>query len=148
MIYTLNPPMLSEAFMHQIKPPLFKITCQTPNHYQTKADLLSMGPLGTNFSDILMKTQQFSNKKIFQISPAKCWPFCRILSVLKLSYIHLLSFGNYTFPDPAITILLKYFSYPPEHTDIECKGSHLLGSIISCVYVPKLPPASLCSEYL
>ena len=41
------------------------------------AVLLSIGPLGTNFSDILIRIQNFSFMKMhLKISSAKRWPFC------------------------------------------------------------------------
>ena len=44
---------------------------------QTNADLLSIGPLGTNFSEIWIKIQDFSFKKMhLNILSAKLWPFC------------------------------------------------------------------------
>ena len=43
----------------------------------TNAGLLSIGPLGTNFSAILIKTQNFSFTKMhLKISSAKSRPFC------------------------------------------------------------------------
>ena len=43
----------------------------------TNAGLLSIGPLGTNFSEILIKIQNFSFTKIhLKISSAKWRPFC------------------------------------------------------------------------
>ena len=43
----------------------------------TGAVLLSIGPLGTNFSEILIKIQNFSFTKMHpKISPAKRRPFC------------------------------------------------------------------------
>ena len=43
----------------------------------TNADLLSIRPLGTNFSEIQIKIQNFSLMKIYlKMSPAKWRPFC------------------------------------------------------------------------
>ena len=43
----------------------------------TNAGLLSIGTLQTYFSEILIKTQEFSLKKMhFKTSSAKWWPFC------------------------------------------------------------------------
>ena len=43
----------------------------------TRAGLLSIRPLGTNFSEILIKVQNFSfTKKHLKILSAKWWPFC------------------------------------------------------------------------
>ena len=47
------------------------------------AGILLIGPLGTNFSEILIKIQTFSLKKIrLNMSSAKCRPFCHGLKVL------------------------------------------------------------------
>ena len=48
----------------------------------TNAGILPIGPLGTNFSEILMKTHTFSFKKThLNISSAKWRPFCLDLNV-------------------------------------------------------------------
>ena len=52
-----------------------------PNRHQaiieTNAGLLSIEPFGTNFSEIVIKIQNFSFTKIhLNISPAKWRPFC------------------------------------------------------------------------
>ena len=48
------------------------------------AVILLIGPLGTNFSEILIGIQTFSLKKIhLKMSFAKCRPFCLGLNVLK-----------------------------------------------------------------
>ena len=49
----------------------------------TSAGILLIGPLGTNFSDILIEIQIFSFKKMgMKISSAKWRPFCLGLNVL------------------------------------------------------------------
>ena len=49
----------------------------------TKAVSLSIGPSGTNFSQITFEIQTFSFKKMhFKMSSRKYWPFCLNLSVL------------------------------------------------------------------
>ena len=46
----------------------------------TNADSLSIEPLGTNFSEILIKIQTFSLTSVhLKIASAKCWPSCPIL---------------------------------------------------------------------
>ena len=43
----------------------------------TNVGLLSIGPLGTNFSEILIKIQKFSFMKVLlKIPSAKWWPLC------------------------------------------------------------------------
>ena len=50
----------------------------------TNAGLLLIGPLGTNFSEILSEIQPFSFKKMhLKMSSAKWRPFCFGLNVLK-----------------------------------------------------------------
>ena len=49
----------------------------------TNAGLLLIGPLGTNFSEILIEILTFSfNKMRLKVSSAKRWPFCLGLNVL------------------------------------------------------------------
>ena len=48
----------------------------------TNAGILLIGPLGTNFSEILIKIQLFSFRKMhLKVSFAKWWPFCLGLNV-------------------------------------------------------------------
>ena len=50
----------------------------------TNAGILLLGPLGTNFSEILIEIQAFSLKAIrLKISSAKCCPFRLAFNVLK-----------------------------------------------------------------
>ena len=50
----------------------------------TNAGILSIGPLRTHFSEILIETLTFSSKKIsLKVSSAKGWPFCLGFYVLK-----------------------------------------------------------------
>ena len=49
----------------------------------TNAGILLIGPLGTNFSEILIEILTFSFKKMrLKVSSAKRWPFCLGLDVL------------------------------------------------------------------
>ena len=53
----------------------------------TNDGILLIGPLGTNFSEILIKIHTFSLKKIhLKMSSGTCRPFCLVLNVLKLIY--------------------------------------------------------------
>ena len=55
----------------------------------TNAGLLLIGPLGTNFSEILIEIQTFSFKKMdLKMSSAKWRPFCLGLNVLKLNHVN------------------------------------------------------------
>ena len=59
----------------------------------TNADLLSVGPLGTNFSEILIKIKKNSLKKInLKMLFAKWQPFCLHLNVL--IYMILMRYGH------------------------------------------------------
>ena len=50
----------------------------------TNAGILLIGPLGTNFSEILIGVQTFSFKKMhLKMVSAKCRPFCPGLNVLR-----------------------------------------------------------------
>ena len=49
------------------------------------AGILLIGPLGTNFSEILIRIQTFSFKKVYlKMSSAKWRPFCLVLNVLMI----------------------------------------------------------------
>ena len=55
----------------------------------TNAGLLSIGPLGTNFAEILIEILTFSFKKMrLNVSSAKQCPFCLGLNVLKMKSKH------------------------------------------------------------
>ena len=55
----------------------------------TNAGILLVGPLGTNFSEILIGIQLFSFKKMhLKMSSAKWRPFCPGLNVLMLNQIY------------------------------------------------------------
>ena len=55
--------------------------------FWTNAGILSIGPLGTNFSEILIEIHAFSFKKRhFKLSSGKWQPFCLGLNVLKWVY--------------------------------------------------------------
>ena len=57
--------------------------------FWNNAGILLIGPLGTNFSEILIELQTFSLKKIrLKMSSAKCRPFCLGLNVLKIMSRH------------------------------------------------------------
>ena len=54
----------------------------------TNAGILLIGPLGTNFSEILIEMQTFSFKKThLKMSSGKSRPFCLGLNVLSLDKI-------------------------------------------------------------
>ena len=58
----------------------------------TNAGLLLIGPLGTNFSEILIAIHTFSFKKIhLKMSSRKCRPFCLGLNVLRYHGAHVIS---------------------------------------------------------
>ena len=50
----------------------------------TNTDLLSIGPLGTNFGEISIKINTLSFKEVhLKMSSGRWWPFCLALNVLK-----------------------------------------------------------------
>ena len=73
-----------DAYMcHQMRPSLIQIKAWCQTIISTNAELLSIGPLQTHFSEILIKIQKFSlKKKYLKISYAKWWPYCLSLNVL------------------------------------------------------------------
>ena len=53
----------------------------------TNAEILLIGPVGTNFSEILIKIQKFSLKKIpFKMLSAKCCQFFVSLNALTYNF--------------------------------------------------------------
>ena len=55
----------------------------------TSVGILLIGPLGTNFSEILIEIYTFSIKKMhLKMSSGKWWPFCLGLNVLRITCIH------------------------------------------------------------
>ena len=63
----------------------------------TNAGIFLIGPLGTNFSEILIGIQTFSFKKIhLKISSAKWRPFCLGLNVLTATPVHSPNVMNWT----------------------------------------------------
>ena len=78
----------------------------------TNAGILLIGPLGTNFSEILIEIQTFSLKKIrLKMSTAKCCSFCLGLNVLTpiLWYI----FGNDNWYHHSNFLYIPIFSTKP-----------------------------------
>ena len=72
---------------------------------RTNARILLRGTLGTNFSGILMKIQNFSFKKMhFKMSSAKCGPFYLVLNVLNTPVIMMLR--NDIFPRTSLSALI------------------------------------------
>ena len=77
----------------------------------TNAWLLSIGPLGTNFSDNFIKMQNFSfMKKRLKISSAKWQPFCpgeNELNVSEMKQGKSEGFDSYDWPSNRIQIGFK-----------------------------------------
>ena len=62
---------------------------------RTNAGILLIGPLGTNFTEILIKIYTFSFKKIHLIMMSRKWqPFCFRLNMLMNHYVYLFPFQN------------------------------------------------------
>ena len=80
----------------------------------TNAGILLIGPLGTNFSEILIETQTFSLKKIrLKMSSAKSCSFRLDLNVLKTGKVYVRNqHCGYCCLQPSVAIvLIKYSSY-------------------------------------
>ena len=77
----------------------------------TKAGILWIGPLGTNFSEILIEIQTFSLKKIrFKMSSAKCCPFRLGLNVLsEMQYAIHTNFNHRWSDKPKWPLFSKHF---------------------------------------
>ena len=59
------------------------LPCQCQTIIWTNTGILLIGPLGTNFSDILIEMHTFSFKEMhLKVSSAKWWPFCLGFNVL------------------------------------------------------------------
>ena len=81
----------------------------------TNAGIFLIGPLGTNFSEILTEIHAFSFKKIhLKMSSAKWRPFCFGLNVLKegtsIYFPHIL-WGVITYPCPWYHLLAQHSSF-------------------------------------
>ena len=62
-----------------------KLTITGSDNNNSNAGILLIGPVGTNFSEILIEIYTFSFKKMrLKISSAKWWPFCLRLNVLSI----------------------------------------------------------------
>ena len=97
----------------------------------TKAGILLIWPLGTNFSEILIGIQTFSFKKMhLKMSSAKCRPFCLGLNVLTLCCVMLwFGYGGYLLscwwhPHRLIQFKSDPFAVFTSHAlHLECKNS-------------------------
>ena len=73
----------SDAYMrHQPRPSLVQIKACRKAIIWTNAVLLSIGPLGTNFSQVVLEIQIFSFKKMHWKMSGKCQSFCLSLNVI------------------------------------------------------------------
>ena len=89
---------VSESGEHWFK--LWLVASSAPCHYLNNARLLSIGPLGRNFYEILIKIQKFSfTKNHMNISSAKWRPFC--------------PGGDELIRPVCVTMLLMYLNYVP-----------------------------------
>ena len=72
----------------------------------TNAGILLIGPLGTNFNEILIKILILSFRKMrLKVSSGKWRPFCLGLNVLKLEHGLLVSFHNSMFMSSLIHVI-------------------------------------------
>ena len=83
----------------------------------TKAGILLIGPLGTNFREILFAIQKFSlRKKRLKMSSAKRQPFCLGLNVLMQDHFSPFSLLPYTPRIPFANIMCCYLQPIPVQT--------------------------------
>ena len=95
----------------------------------TSAGILSIGPLGTNFSEIWIKVNTFSFKKMhLKISSGKWWPYCLSLNVLNCHGCMIASRGQFN---------IKTTSY-------QSRNSHYENRNIS---VQETPAAMIYSDF-
>ena len=101
----------------------------------TNAGILLIGPLGTNFIEILIGIQTFSFKKMYlKVSSAKRRPFCLVLNVLDsflwteyISKYHLQNISHFIQDSISYHIKLLSFSWQNQ----QHSGSKLNGWFIS-----------------
>ena len=101
----------------------------------TNAGILLIGPLGTNFSEILTEIHTFSFKKMhLKMSSGKWWPFCLGLNVLR-SIIIIMEFHNTTITILELHYRITYFEAPyMNETDVELQIVISISHIIwSCL---------------
>ena len=89
-LFCINSLRLSDVCLHQ-------------DNVWTSAGILLMGPLGTNFSEILIEIHTFSFKKMhLKMSSGKWWLFSLILNVLSHQYI-IITTGLYSILNTSFT---------------------------------------------
>ena len=86
----------------------------------TNAGILLIGPLGTNFSEILIEILTFSFKKMrLKVSSAKRRSSCRGLNVLwkltKKPLAYPCNLWNIGLPKQPLTALVRFHSLDPNH---------------------------------
>ena len=105
----------------------------------TNDGILLIGPLGTNFSEILIEIYIFSFKKMhLKMSSAKCRPFCLGLNVLNISPMWG-AFGHTSYSQPpphtspsilkkmdCVLTVLHWSCYYVCSTGSEIAGSHVI----------------------
>ena len=85
----------------------------------TNAGILLIGPLGTNFSEMLSEIQTFSLKKIrLKMSSAKCYPFC--LGLNELIDIHWLDHCTVTLGTLLTRLIFFMCILTLYHTKLYC----------------------------
>ena len=90
-----------------ILPSLVQImACRRQAIFWTNAGILLIGPLGTNFNEILIKILILSFRKMrLKVSSGKWRPFCLGLNALKLEHGWLVSFHNSMFMSSLIHVI-------------------------------------------
>ena len=90
----------------------------------TNAEMLLIGPLGTNFSEILIEMHTFSFKKIhLKLSSVKWQPFCLGFNVLiHCSLNNMADILHTAFPNTLFG--RKWWYFDSNFTEIRCHGSN------------------------
>ena len=95
--------------------------------------MLLIGPLGTNFSEILIEIQKFSFKKIhLKISSGKWRPFCLVLNVLKQPQWNKVQHNRTLISNPCG--LIKMTS---SNGNFFCVTGHLWGGFTAHWWIPR-----------
>ena len=98
--------------------------------FWTNAGLLLIGPLGTNFSEILIEILTFSFKKMrLKVSSAKRRPYCLGLNVLKNQFLKSRRALWIISPDQRVRYLEPFGSFGPRNIDENMPNFALASSV-------------------
>ena len=101
----------------------------------TNAEILLIGPLGTNFSEILIEIPTFSFKKMcLKVSSAKWRPFCLSLNVLIILVLELEAKSANTLPTDALSPCGTKSSAAHGIDCVRGRGSCFAWGLIECAH--------------